>query len=194
MGAEIKITFTYERLRNFCYWCGCIGHILNLCEHQYEPGFDASQDPLPYGPWLWATTPTILRTRDTISQPSRPNFAGVAPTSHALTPPSRGTTIFNYNPTNSSTTHPHPPPPRPSTDHAQHAISITTLYTILPPAQHIQPPSLQPAPSHTQTVTIITLPHTNYPNPTLPSPQNSLRHPPPLPTLSRALSVYQFYS
>ncbi|KAK4413817.1 hypothetical protein Salat_2794500 [Sesamum alatum] len=88
-GAESTITFTYERLPNFCYWCGCFEHILKLCEHQYEPGFDASQDPLPYGPWLRATTPAQLRSRGVNYPPPRPSIVTIGPptTSH-LAPPS----------------------------------------------------------------------------------------------------------
>ncbi|KAL0430791.1 UNVERIFIED_CONTAM: hypothetical protein Sradi_0705100 [Sesamum radiatum] len=37
LGAESTITFTYERLPNFCYWCGHLGHIMKYCECQYEP-------------------------------------------------------------------------------------------------------------------------------------------------------------
>ncbi|KAL0456438.1 UNVERIFIED_CONTAM: hypothetical protein Slati_0983000 [Sesamum latifolium] len=56
MGVESTITFMYDKLPSFCYWCACLGHILKFCEHQYEPGFDATQDPLPFGSWLRATT------------------------------------------------------------------------------------------------------------------------------------------
>ncbi|KAL0345897.1 UNVERIFIED_CONTAM: hypothetical protein Sradi_4421000 [Sesamum radiatum] len=39
MGDELVVSFTYERLQNFCYLCGCLGHISPLCELRFEEGF-----------------------------------------------------------------------------------------------------------------------------------------------------------
>ncbi|KAK4431366.1 hypothetical protein Salat_0898700 [Sesamum alatum] len=50
LGAESLLSFTYERLPNFCYWCGHIGHIMKFCPCQLEPEFDEKQDSLPFGP------------------------------------------------------------------------------------------------------------------------------------------------
>ncbi|KAK4428542.1 hypothetical protein Salat_1154000 [Sesamum alatum] len=50
MGEESVISFSYERLPNFCYWCGKLGHIMKFCDCQYEDGFDESQEQLPFGP------------------------------------------------------------------------------------------------------------------------------------------------
>ncbi|KAK4424678.1 hypothetical protein Salat_1661400 [Sesamum alatum] len=65
---------------------------------RYEPGFDASQDPLPYEPWLRATTPAQLRSRGVNYPPPRPSIItiGVRPPSYN---PHRGPAIFNYSPT-----------------------------------------------------------------------------------------------
>ncbi|KAK4425260.1 hypothetical protein Salat_1719900 [Sesamum alatum] len=98
MGAESTLTFTYERLPNFCYWCGCLGHILKLCECQFEPGFDANQDPLPFGPWLWATTPANLQSRGSTFAPYRPTPPSIISDHHPSPNSHRGAAIFSYSP------------------------------------------------------------------------------------------------
>ncbi|KAL0439587.1 UNVERIFIED_CONTAM: hypothetical protein Slati_2441700 [Sesamum latifolium] len=40
LGAESTISFTYERLPNFCYWCGHLGHIMKFCELNNPPPKD----------------------------------------------------------------------------------------------------------------------------------------------------------
>ncbi|KAL0327087.1 UNVERIFIED_CONTAM: hypothetical protein Sangu_1786700 [Sesamum angustifolium] len=39
LGDEQLVTFTYERLPNFCYYCGCLGHLSRQCELQFSDGF-----------------------------------------------------------------------------------------------------------------------------------------------------------
>lgn len=46
------VTFKYERLYTFCYFCGCVGHSEKFCMKAIE-----SENPpneLLYGPWLRA--------------------------------------------------------------------------------------------------------------------------------------------
>ncbi|KAL0433562.1 UNVERIFIED_CONTAM: hypothetical protein Slati_2690500 [Sesamum latifolium] len=54
MGDELVVSFTYERLQNFCYLCGRLGHIHNSCELRFEEGFQEPTDGMPYGAWLRA--------------------------------------------------------------------------------------------------------------------------------------------
>ncbi|KAL0448722.1 UNVERIFIED_CONTAM: hypothetical protein Slati_1428600 [Sesamum latifolium] len=37
LSAESLISFAYERLPNFYYWCGKIGHIMKFCKCQLDP-------------------------------------------------------------------------------------------------------------------------------------------------------------
>ncbi|KAL0349644.1 UNVERIFIED_CONTAM: hypothetical protein Sradi_4113600 [Sesamum radiatum] len=55
LGDDHLIFFTYERLQNFCYLCGCLGHLLRQCELQFQEGFCDPGANLPYGKWLRAT-------------------------------------------------------------------------------------------------------------------------------------------
>lgn len=47
--SQAKISFKYERLSEFCYLCGCLGHV-----HQACPINMGTVVELPYEQWLWA--------------------------------------------------------------------------------------------------------------------------------------------
>ncbi|KAL0443965.1 UNVERIFIED_CONTAM: hypothetical protein Slati_2119200 [Sesamum latifolium] len=65
MCEEQLVTFTYERLPNFCYLCGCLGHIAKYCSKQYEDGFHDPGTETPFGPWLRAPNPIKPRPKAT---------------------------------------------------------------------------------------------------------------------------------
>ncbi|KAL0451288.1 UNVERIFIED_CONTAM: hypothetical protein Slati_1106900 [Sesamum latifolium] len=71
MGEEHLVTFTYERLPNFCYLCGCLGHITKYYLKHYEEGFQDPGSNTLYGPWLRAPLPNWVRSgvSATISSP-----------------------------------------------------------------------------------------------------------------------------
>ncbi|KAL0314934.1 UNVERIFIED_CONTAM: hypothetical protein Sangu_2337800 [Sesamum angustifolium] len=48
----ITVSFTYERLPNFCYLCGCLGHLSKFCSKRYEVDFSDPGENTPYGGWL----------------------------------------------------------------------------------------------------------------------------------------------
>lgn len=53
-GAAFKVFFKYERLLDFCYNCGRVGHVLKDCaERESEDDMDSSN--LSFGPWMRAT-------------------------------------------------------------------------------------------------------------------------------------------
>ncbi|KAL0401628.1 UNVERIFIED_CONTAM: hypothetical protein Slati_4192700 [Sesamum latifolium] len=54
MGDEVVVSFTYERLRNFCYLCGHLGHIDTYRDLHFEEGFQDPRQDMPYGVWLRA--------------------------------------------------------------------------------------------------------------------------------------------
>ncbi|KAK4415678.1 Crocetin glucosyltransferase, chloroplastic [Sesamum alatum] len=69
VGDEQVLYFHYERLPNFCYFCGCLGHISRFCELQFQDGFVNPGAATPFGPWLRAPPPSSARVRSS-SQPS----------------------------------------------------------------------------------------------------------------------------
>ncbi|KAK4433512.1 hypothetical protein Salat_1113500 [Sesamum alatum] len=50
LGTEHLVTFMYERLPNFSYLYGRLGHIAKYCELQYTEGFRDSGEDTPFGP------------------------------------------------------------------------------------------------------------------------------------------------
>ncbi|KAK4438325.1 hypothetical protein Salat_0166800 [Sesamum alatum] len=69
VGDELLVHLTYERLPNFCYFCGKLGHIAKYCELQFEDGFVDPGPEAPYRPWLRAPLPNRGRK---FSQPQEP--------------------------------------------------------------------------------------------------------------------------
>ncbi|KAG8368276.1 hypothetical protein BUALT_Bualt15G0028400 [Buddleja alternifolia] len=55
-GHDLKLVFSYEKLLNFCYLCGIIGHIVDSCELRYQNSFVHPGEQTPYGPWLRASS------------------------------------------------------------------------------------------------------------------------------------------
>ena len=53
-GAEGWVSFQYERLPNFCYWCGVPTHGDRDCEEWLRTPEDQRAKPLEYGTWLRA--------------------------------------------------------------------------------------------------------------------------------------------
>ncbi|KAL0411506.1 UNVERIFIED_CONTAM: hypothetical protein Slati_3740300 [Sesamum latifolium] len=77
LGDEQLVTFTYERLSNFCYLCGRVGHISKWCEQRFRAGFEDPGENSPFGPWLRAVIRTETRTRfpqNRYTQASAPVF------------------------------------------------------------------------------------------------------------------------
>ncbi|KAL0458071.1 UNVERIFIED_CONTAM: hypothetical protein Slati_0434300 [Sesamum latifolium] len=64
-GDEITVFFKYERLPNFCYFCGRLGHIAKYWEARFAEEFVDPGDKTPYGSWLHAPLPP--RSNMTIS-------------------------------------------------------------------------------------------------------------------------------
>lgn len=51
----------YERLPNFCYWCGCLTHHSKDCSDKLNRK-GAVHDANPqFGPWLRANTPNLAK-------------------------------------------------------------------------------------------------------------------------------------
>uniref|UniRef100_A0A803PAK3 CCHC-type domain-containing protein n=1 Tax=Cannabis sativa TaxID=3483 RepID=A0A803PAK3_CANSA len=52
MNDELWLDYRYERLPDFCYECGIIGHVFDKCSEFLEEIDDGKDPDLPYGPWM----------------------------------------------------------------------------------------------------------------------------------------------
>lgn len=58
-GKAYRIPFKFERLLDFCYICGKVGHLLKDCSEK-EQEDDGDSSNLSFGPWMRAI-PTRMR-------------------------------------------------------------------------------------------------------------------------------------
>ncbi|KAL0430277.1 UNVERIFIED_CONTAM: hypothetical protein Sradi_0653700 [Sesamum radiatum] len=99
LGDEQLLSFTYERLPNFCYLCGCLGHLSKFCELRFAENFTDPGEATPFGPWLRATNIPTGRNRTFAGarHPPSPHFSSSVRTSSPCSNPhvtQRGTSIF----------------------------------------------------------------------------------------------------
>ncbi|KAK4435264.1 hypothetical protein Salat_0689700 [Sesamum alatum] len=71
-GELVVIRFSYERLPNFCYLCGKVGHISRFCELHFQSHFVDPGSNTPYGAWLWALGP--MRRLGPVQDDVRPTY------------------------------------------------------------------------------------------------------------------------
>uniref|UniRef100_A0A2N9G219 Uncharacterized protein n=1 Tax=Fagus sylvatica TaxID=28930 RepID=A0A2N9G219_FAGSY len=55
-GKKSWIAFRYERLQNFCYWCGCLDHGEKDCDIGLQQHQSSAKDEYQYGAWLRASS------------------------------------------------------------------------------------------------------------------------------------------
>ena len=67
-GEKVWVYFRYEKLLNFCYWFGAIGHVEDDCDVKPE---EIETDEWPYGPHLRASP---LKT--SFHKPGSESFTG----------------------------------------------------------------------------------------------------------------------
>ncbi|KAG8379884.1 hypothetical protein BUALT_Bualt07G0135700 [Buddleja alternifolia] len=80
-GMEINVEIRYERLSEFCFKCGKIGHKLNICNETVNlPVTEDNSPHLLFGPWLRAEStlsvkPSYLRTQSLLENKSRSDIS-----------------------------------------------------------------------------------------------------------------------
>ncbi|KAK6121173.1 hypothetical protein DH2020_045094 [Rehmannia glutinosa] len=119
-GSDYILPVKYERLPNFCYYCGIIGHGDRDCETRILATTESTTGNL-YGPWM------------RVPQPSNP-FASQRP----MNPTNRAS---NISPPNAPHQNPQPPIPNPPADNSPpHHIPL------IPQPQHHTPTAFNSSP------------------------------------------------
>ncbi|KAK4387744.1 hypothetical protein Sango_2381000 [Sesamum angolense] len=95
LGDEHLVTFTYERLPNFCYLSGVLGHLSRQCEVQLQEAFCDPGEHAPYGDWLRAVAPVSFWAESVLMGTAFPPVPPVVPLLSQVAP---------FNPSQS---HPH---------------------------------------------------------------------------------------
>ncbi|KAL0438583.1 UNVERIFIED_CONTAM: hypothetical protein Slati_2341300 [Sesamum latifolium] len=148
LGDEQLLSFTYEKLPNFCYLCGCLGYLSKFCELRFAEKFTDPGDATPFDPWMRATNLPTGRNRYLAgaTHQSTPHFSSPAhkfsSRSSSQTPPHnppRGASIFGSfspiaSPTTPTNTHLIPLSPTSAAMHASHSDTLTHKMDLL----HIQ--------------------------------------------------------
>ncbi|KAK4423004.1 hypothetical protein Salat_1883000 [Sesamum alatum] len=71
-GESSIVRFSYERLPNFCYLCGKLGHISRFCDLRFQENFSDPGPNTPFGAWLCASGP--LKRFGAVSKSVRPTY------------------------------------------------------------------------------------------------------------------------
>ncbi|KAL0416806.1 UNVERIFIED_CONTAM: hypothetical protein Slati_3512500 [Sesamum latifolium] len=200
LGDEQLLRFTYERLPNFCYFCGHLGHTTRSCELQYSDGFVDPGENTPIGAWLRAIPPTVSRRRHANLASNGATGFYRRPTFHSQphstqTQPrlymDRGQPSFVDLPQHPQTNHPtaqHQPeshiPPQPLQDHAHPATNNHKIFDLNLPLTDSEPTAAtnsQSFPKNYYPDNIVPNTHNNSPPGPLQT-TNILQSPRPQPT------------
>ncbi|KAI7999590.1 hypothetical protein LOK49_LG09G01115 [Camellia lanceoleosa] len=79
---SVWVTLTYEKLPNFCFHCGLLGHSIRDCANKILGEGEEVGSPLQYGPWLRAETTRGKYHRDHQATPERRRWLRGVLTSH----------------------------------------------------------------------------------------------------------------
>ncbi|KAG8367108.1 hypothetical protein BUALT_Bualt16G0038300 [Buddleja alternifolia] len=98
-GPIITVDIRYERLLDFCFICGCIGHKLSACPKNPNSNLPTAPSSLPFGPWLRAeSTLSVKPPRQTTPDinPQNPATASTGQPSQMQNPKinSHNTPVF----------------------------------------------------------------------------------------------------
>ncbi len=137
-GREVWISIKYERLPNFCYWCGLVSHSDKDCPHWLRNQEKMQLEVQQFGPWLRASNERPWRK-------TRIKIEGIQKPPHTKQPKQPPSTPINTTSTQTqSNSRPFPNtttiPPSPSIHN-----SLNHHFTEPPSPKIISPPPPPPA-------------------------------------------------
>ena len=92
---EIWISFKYEKLPNFCYWCNLISHDGKDCDIRLARKDTRNTEPHQYGPWLRAMSFNLGKIPFTVVSGMGDGLGGVSIPSKMPTETAVRSTVTN---------------------------------------------------------------------------------------------------
>ena len=139
-GKEHWVSFKYERLTNFYYWCGCATYVDRDCQLWIESEGSLNPADQQFGPWLRALPFQASRKKVIMVPGFYAKKTQSLPSHHPITP-------FSYTQPSTIQTTPFSPPIPADPTKSSTAFPVTQPFTVTNPPVAAEKPIVSPIPN-----------------------------------------------